>query len=272
MNLARTGAGATLIAASLGLSAISGMMSYTGLTMLLPEIPFIGWLGFVIAVSLVALSVGLSAEIARTQWPAVALLAALVAGTAALDSVTNHQALQSQVTRAEQDVADRNARYEEAAKALPGTREEIAELERRLGLMVSQDVDEIREAQLILTGLGTYAGKIDGLRGPQTLAAMGEYGGELRKRLATLRETEGQLSGIVADGATVAEAPFGGDQAVLYAIAITALSLLLSFAGGYLATPPRVEEIQEAVNDLTEDVCKVSKVVSLTEELLRRSA
>ena len=198
MDLSRKLAGYTLIFASLGLAGISGFVSNSGLSAMLPGIPGIGYLGFVIAVALVGLGVAVSSEVASQRFAGAAIFAAFLAGTAFTDRQTNFISFQSQVQAADQVAEDRNAAYRESAQALKLTRAEISKLEAELVLMQSQDAEGIKKAQLLLSGLGLYEGKIDGQRGPKTLNAMRAYGKALRERLGTLRTDETKHSSIVS--------------------------------------------------------------------------
>lgn len=251
MDLSRKLAGYMLIFGSLGLAGISGFVSNSGLSAMLPGIPFIGLLGFVIAVALVGLGVAVSSEMAQQRLIGAALFVALLAGTALADRQTNFVSFQSQVQAADQVAEDRNAAYRESKRALKRTRAEITKLNAQLTLMQSQDVQGIKDAQLLLSGLGLYEGLIDGQRGRQTLSAMNAYGKALQERLDTLHADEVKHSDIVSRGEVKAQAPFDMDQASLYATLITLFSIVLSFAGGYLTSSGEEDEIAqlEAVAD-----------------------
>ena len=269
MDLSRKLAGYTLILASLGLAGISGFVSNSGLSAMLPGIPGIGYLGFVIAVALVGLGVAVSSEVASQRFAGAAIFAAFLAGTAFTDRQTNFISFQSQVQAADQVAEDRNAAYRESAQALKLTRAEISKLEAELVLMQSQDAEGIKKAQLLLSGLGLYEGKIDGQRGPRTLNAMRAYGKALRERLGTLRTDETKHSSIVSQGEVKSAAPFDMDQASLYATLITVFSVLLSFAGGYLTSSGKEDEIEqlEEIADTIE-----ADVLDLHEWLNKRAA
>lgn len=271
MALLRKWAGLTLIATSLGLSAISGSLSFDGINQMLP-IPGFGFLGVVIAVSLVALSVGFTTTLNERQWTGALAVGALVLVIGAADGNTNTEALLSQVAEAEQDASDRNAGYHSAVADLDRTRTEIDDLEERFELMQADEPEQIEKAQIMLAGLGLYEGRIDGKRGPKTLAAMRGYGAELRQRLSTLRETEAELMPTVARGATVAELPFSVSDAYLYGWSITLASLLISFAGGWLARKDEVHELQEAVDDLAEDFDSATQILNFAAEQMKRRA
>lgn len=252
MELTRKLAGITLIGASLGLSALSGLTSNAGLSELLPGIPYIGTLGFVIAVSLVALGVAVSSEVALSRWSGAAVLAVLLAGIALADRQTNYIAFQSQVRAADQEAADRNAAYSTAVEALTRTRAEIETMSQNFALMQRTDDEGVKLAQQYLKSLGLYSGRIDGILWTQTEAAMFQHGGELRQRLDTLRASEEAHMAIVSGGTTVSEAPFDEAQASLYATVLTLFSLVLSFAGGYLANGVRrIEEDLDAMEQAT---------------------
>lgn len=255
----RNGAGVALILCSLGLSVISGFTSYSGMTSLLPGIPFIGFLGFVIAVSLVGLGVGVSSEIAGHKWRGAVALSALLILVGLADYRTNRISFESQVRAATQIMSDRNTNYNESVEVLSRTRTEIDTLTSNLELMQSNEIEDIKAGQMLLSGLGLYNGEIDGIRGGLTFTAMRSYGRELTKRLGTLRETEEATAAIVAKGVTVSEAPFGMEQAALYAVLLTAFSLVLSFAGGYLANSAKedaeyVEELAETVDEMEDNL------------------
>lgn len=272
MDLTRKLAGLTLVGASLGLSVLSGLTSHAGLSELLPGIPFIGYLGFVIAISLVGLGVAVSSEMALRQWIGALVLGALLAGIALADRQTNFIAFQSQVLAADQEAADRNAAYSTAVDALTRTRAEIETLELHFELMQANEPERIKQAQLLLSSLGLYSGRIDGDRQGLTLAATRAYGGELRERLNTLRETEGLHTATVAGGTAVSEAPFDMAQAALYASLITLFSLVLSFAGGYLVSG--AQSIEEDLDELEKTTDAIEADIFDLAEFLeaRRSA
>ncbi|MEO1028159.1 MAG: hypothetical protein AAFX02_03785 [Pseudomonadota bacterium] len=247
-------AGGTLIAASIALSGISALASNAGLTLILPGIPMIGSLGFVIAISLIALGVAVSTLLAQREWGTAAVICIFLALVGCGDAYTNFKAFASQVSAADQAAADRNTAYKTAVEALDRTRGEIDQLTASFELMQAQEPEAIMAAQTYLAGLGLYTGRIDGKRGPITLRAMRDQGGELRQRLADLKAAEAVHTATVSQGATVADMPFTMRESALYAVLLTLFSTMLSFIGGILFSTgctlkDDVEEIEEALSE-----------------------
>ena len=246
-------AGYTLTAAAFALAAMSGMVSFTGISTLLPSIPGIGFLGFVIAVTTVALGIAVIAELVDGRWKSVLAYGGLLVLVACSDGYTNMLALQGQVSKAEQATADRNQSFDAASETLALARAEIAATHRLIALMNADAVDEIREAQTYLASKGLYLGAIDGIRGGQTLAAMRAEGGKLSARLEMLQAREDELIPVVSAGADVVAAPFSMADAQLYGVLITVFGITLSFAGSALVNTGQSMEAREVeVNEREE--------------------
>ena len=239
-------AGCTLTFAAFALAALSGTVSFTGISALLPSIPGIGFLGFVIAVTTVALGVAVVAEAIDRRWRSVLVYGGLLGLVACSDVYTNILALQGQVSEATQATADRNQRFEAASETLANTRAELAVTHDRIALMNAEAPDAIKTAQTYLASKGLYMGAIDGIRGGQTLAAMRAHGADLSNRLATLQQRETELLPTVAAGADVVEAPFSMADAQLYGLVITLFGITLSFAGSALINSGKALEDREA--------------------------
>lgn len=250
MTLTRKISGFTLIGASLGLSVLSGFTSWAGVTHMLPGIPYIGMLGFVIAVALVALGVGVSSEISTSRWGGALVLGVLLAGIALADRQTNFISFQSQVNAADQIAADRNKAYSTAVEALGKIELEIVRLTDHQTKMQARDSDGVKLAQSLLVSLGYDIGKHgeDGIYGGDTEKAMTAYGAVVREQLVMLKADERAYTATVSGGEVVSEAAFDMQQASLYATLITLFSLILSFAGGYLANGAQTDE--QALDEL----------------------
>lgn len=228
---ARIAAGWAIIAAGTGLAAISGYLAYQGFDAMI-DIPFIGWIGPCVALSLIGLGIAIESEIRFRRWPQVAILGVILAGGALLDRHSGELALIEKVNASHQAGADRQAAYDEAVKAKSSAEDLIEKLEAELAIMTG---DDIRAAQLKLASLGLYSGRIDGARGPVTLDAMRARGSEIRKDLTKARATADAASGVIARGAPVSEAPFSLKDAEIYATMVTLLSIILAFVGSYVA-------------------------------------
>lgn len=283
MSLSRKLAGYTLISASLGLSVISGFVSNAGLSQILPAIPFVGMLGFVVAVALVGLSVGVSAELSGGQYAAATILIALLAGIAEADRRTNEIALNAQVVAATQEASDRNVAYTAAKSALDSAQAEIASLESRKADLAAALADnaskaDIRIAQNVLFTEGQDIA-VDGALGRETRGAISAYAKTTTKRLQALQVVVSDNRTIVAGGEAVIALPFDAENASLYAALITAFSVVLSFAGGYLANENKAlaeriaaveagEEVLEAAAD--EADAMVADLTDWKKELFER--
>ena len=228
--------GAGFILTSLGLSAISGLTSYSGLPLMLPGITGIGYAGFVIAVTLVLLSAAVGHDLSAREWGRFGGVAIFCVVVALIDANTNIRALQSQVENTSQSVADRNAAYDTAVSELERIKPLIETAQADLLVMRSTDKAGISKAQELLNI------PADGKKGPITRKAMAERVTILEERLAGLYKMQDSHSVTVASGKTVAESPFTAGQAVLYGIVLTMLSIVLSFIGGIYMDDDSSEE------------------------------
>jgi hypothetical protein len=254
MDIARKAAGWAIIAAGSGLAAISGVLAYNGFENMI-SIPFAGWIGPCVAASLIGLGIAVESEIRARRWIGAAILGLLLIGAGMLDRHSGELALTAKVEAAAQVAADRKAGFDMATKALAASQEQIAAMQTELALMTG---DDIKGAQLKLAGLGLYRGKIDGERGPVTLQAMADRGNEIRNALPALRNDERAQSAIVAKGAPASKMPFSLSDAALYASLITLLSIILAFAGSYVAhgvkKEPTAEEALSEIEEVTTEL------------------
>lgn len=254
MSIVRKGSGYMLIGASLGLSVVSGSWSYAGFETLI-AIPMSGWLGPLVSVSLVALGVAVASDITDKAWKSALVLAVLLVGCGFLDRHSNWLALDTEVKQAEQAASDRSAGYNTAIEALTEIRAEIVSLEAERVLMVADQPDLVKQAQASLTSLGLYHGEIDGVKGRKTFAAMRARGEWIGKRLMKLTELKDKHTETVGAGQLVSEAPFSADDASLYASLVTVLSILLSFAGSWIASSRReIEELYAEADELSAEI------------------
>lgn len=242
-------AGWTIIAAGTGLACLSGWLAYQGFETMI-AIPFVGWIGPCVALSLIGLGVAVESEIRVRRWGSAAVLGLILISGAALDRHSGELALAEMVNAVSQENADRQAAFEEAVKEKSAAETLASDLAAELELMTS---DRIEEAQLKLAGLGLYAGRIDGERGPITLKAMFDRGAEIRPQLATAREDVKAASAVVAAGVTVTEAPFTLHDAAIYATMVTALSIIFAFAGSYVANG-EIRNVDQELDEMEEMV------------------
>lgn len=246
----RSVAGWTIIAAGSGLAAISGVLAYNGFETML-SIPFGGWIGPCVAVSLIGLGIAVESEIRARRWMGAAILAALLTGAGLLDRHSGELALRSKVEAAAQADADRKAAFQTASDALARARADKAKLEEELAVMVGNDTAAAQHA------LGVI---VDGKRGPDTAAAMQRRAGEIRADLVRVQRIEDAQTPIVAKGAPATQLPFNAADAALYASMVTLLSIVLAFAGSYVAhgvgrSPEQeLEAVEQTVSEMETEV------------------
>lgn len=257
-------AGYGLIVTGSGLAAMSGWLAFQGFEAML-RIPLVGWIGPLIAGSLICLGVALEGDIRDKRYVQAGLLAVLLIGGALLDRHSGEMALAEKVNSATQDYADRKAGFDQAVKTQRDAEKQIAALTAELELMTGND---IRSAQLRLAALGLYAGKIDGERGPITLNAMQARGSEVRSDLSKARDAKAQADAIVAKGAPVSKVPFNLNDASLFATMVTFASIILAFLGSHIANGDKrrpdeeLEAMEEAANEFEEELFDIADWLS----------
>ena len=241
----RTIAGWTVILAASGLAAMSGNLAYHGFESMIP-IPFAGWIGPFVAASLIGLGIAVECEIKDRHWIAAAVLGTLLAGAAWLDKHSGHLALKAQVEAATQADADRKQAYDTAFTAVTDAKAAIARLEAELAVMTGPDTMAAQQM------LGVI---VDGKRGPDTVARMQAREASIRKELERERGILDANRPIVAAGAPVSTLPFTLADAELYATLITALAVILAFAGSWIAHPREdLDKVEQAVDALEQNI------------------
>ena len=239
-----------LIAVASGLAAMSGNIAFYGFQSMIP-IPFAGWIGPLIAASLICLGVAVECEIKESRWLAAGVLGALLVGAAWLDKHSGHLALKAQVEAAVQADADRNQAYTTALAAVSSAEAAIARLNTELAVMTGPDT---KAAQQMLGVI------VDGKRGPDTVARMQRREADIRKELERERRILDEGRPIVAAGAPVSTLPFTLSDAELYATLITALSVIFAFAGSYIAHPrEELAKLESELDTLESNIISLEK-------------
>ncbi len=227
----RQAAGYAIITAGTGLAAISGLLAYHGFEAMI-SIPFAGWIGPCVAASCIGLGIAVESEIRYRRWTGAAILGVILISAGLLDRHSGELALKAKVTVAEKSNAAKLTAFTVASKAKADAEKLVSDLEAELDLMSG---DDIKGAQLRLAALGLYAGPIDGVRGTITLRAMQARGEETRAQLAEARLDVRKHTDTVSAGDSQLDPPFTVEDAELYASLVTLLSIILAFAGSYVA-------------------------------------
>lgn len=239
-------AGWTIILAGSGLAAISGVLAYHGFEAMI-SIPYAGMIGPFVAICLIGLGIAVESEIRLRRWIGAAILGALLIGAGLLDRHSGELALKAKVEAAAQANADRLAAYETASKALTDAQASVKSLEADLAIMTGSDVFAAQR----LLGV-----KEDGKKGPDTIAAFQRKADEIRADLVPARADVRKHTETVGHGAPAAELPFSLSDAALYASLITLLSIVLAFAGSYVAhgvtvdPEKELDRIEEAASEI----------------------
>lgn len=250
MTILKTAAGGAIIAAGSGLAAISGLLAYHGFEALIP-IPFAGWIGPLTAAACIALGIAVESELRAKRWIGAAVLGLLLAGAGLLDRHSGEMALLEQVRAAEQANADRLQAFRVAQQAVTDATAIITDREAKLGVLMGADVVAAQRV------LGVIP---DGRWGTDTAAAATSIAAVFRAEIETAREAVREHTPTVAAGLPVAEQAFNHADAAMYASVITLLSIVLAFAGAYVANTGRrtpeeeLVAVEEAVDELEAEV------------------
>jgi hypothetical protein len=232
----RTIAGWTVILAASGLAAMSGNLAYHGFESMIP-IPFAGWIGLGIAVE---------CEIKDRHWIAAAALGTLLVGAAWLDKHSGHLALKAQVEAATQADADRTSAYDTATVAKAAADKTLADLAAELELLSGEDVVAIQKH------VGTNP---DGNWGANTADRVAIRKDQIAAEKEAAQIESRKWADVVAAGAPVSTLPFTLEDAELYATLITALAVILAFAGSWIAHPREdLEKVEQAMDALEQNV------------------
>ena len=245
MNFARIAAGWAIIAAGSGLAAISGVLAYNGFETMI-SIPFAGWIGPCVAASLIGLGIAVESELRARRWIGAVILGGLLISAGLLDRHSGELALKSKVEAAAQVNADRKQAFDTATQATGAAEKLIADREAKIATLTG---DDVKAAQKLL---GVTP---DGRWGRETTLAAQVLAGDYRAEIATAREEVRKHLPTIAAGVPTSEQPFTLRDAELYATLITLLSIVLAFAGSYVAhglrKEPTTEEVLTELEDTT---------------------
>lgn len=237
----RNVAGWTLIAAGSGLAAISGVLAYYGFEGMI-SIPFAGWIGPCVAASLIGLGIAVESEIRSKRWAGALILGALLIVSGLLDRHSGELALHSKVEAAAQVNADRQQAFETASRASKDAEAKIKDREAKLATLTGDDVFAAQKL------LGVVP---DGKWGKDTTVAMQTLAATYRREIDEASADIRKHVDTIAAGAPKAELPFTLSDAGLYASLITLLSIVLAFAGSYVAHGLKKEpSVDEVLSDL----------------------
>lgn len=223
----RTIAGWGVVMAAAGLAAVSGNLAYHGFESML-SIPFAGWIGPFVAASLIGLGIGVESELRDREWKPAAALAILLVSAAALDQHSGELALKAQVEAAAQANADRTSGYETAVAQKTAAEGILAGLAKELELLDGSDTIAIQKH------VGTTP---DGQWGSETAKRVANRKDQISAEREAASADVRKWADVVAAGAPVATLPFSMEDARIYALLITALSVILAFAGSWIAHP-----------------------------------
>jgi hypothetical protein len=239
-----------LIAVASGLAAMSGNIAYYGFESMIP-IPFAGWIGPLIAASLICLGVAVECEIKESRWIGALILGTLLVGAAWLDKHSGHLALSAQVEAAVQADADRTASYETAVASKASADKTLASLTAELTLLSGADVKAIQRH------VGTNP---DGNWGANTADRVAIRKDQITVEKDAAQKESSKWADVVAAGAPASTIPFTLSDAELYATLITALSVVFAFAGSYIAHPREdLEKLAGELDNLESNVIALGK-------------
>ena len=223
MTIIRKALGCGVFAAGTLILAVSAKFSYEGFAGTFDTIPAAGWVGvgFAVLAFLTASAVRIfrDDEDGHMRATAVALLAIACIG----DVAGNWQAMDLQTVSASQADQDRLAAYDAAAAALPRVEAELDQLNADLAIVSGPDIGA---AQRLLKSTGDYSGRLDGLAGGATEAAMLAFGTSARARIQILQDESARLMAVKATGKPVAKANVRNALNV-------ALALFLTISSGF---------------------------------------
>lgn len=243
-------AGWTVILAACGLAGMSANLAYHGFESMIP-IPYAGWIGPFIAASLIGLGIAVECEIKDSHWLAAATLGTLLVGAAWLDKHSGHLALKAQVEAAVQADADRTSAYDTAVAAKAAADKTLADLATELALLSGEDVVAIQKH------VGT---KPDGNWGSNTADRVAIRKDQITQEKAAATAASAKWAETVAQGAPASTLPFTLADAELYALLITALSVILAFAGSFIAHPREdLARIEGEIDVLEQNVINFEK-------------
>ena len=219
-----------LFAVSFAAGIASAIMSYSGLNATFPTIPFVGFIGVIIAMSTITTSAAVGQARRQGQAGLMWAMLGLMALAIALDFGANTTATKGDVDQRGVQYQQALSAYTVAAETLSGVREDIDKAETDLAIVLG---DDVAAAQLILVAAGQDI-IIDGRRGPLTNAALAAYGRDLKAELRDLRAREDAAAQIVAAGLPEAQDSTEMYFAILLAAMLTLMSSGFSFAASIL--------------------------------------
>lgn len=264
MQFARCAAGWAIIAAGSGLAAISGALAYNGFETMI-SIPFAGWIGPCVAASLIGLGIALESDLRARRWIGAVILGGLLITAGLLDRHSGELALKSKVEAAAQVDADRKQAFDTATQATLEAEKLIKDREAKIATLTG---DDVKAAQRLL---GVTP---DGSWGRETTAAMQTLAATYRQEIATSRDEVRKHQPTIAAGLPASAQPFTLHDAELYASLITLLSIVLAFAGSYVAHGLRKEPTTDEVLTELEDTTSAleAEVFDLAGYLAHRAA
>jgi len=228
MTIIRKAIGCGVLAAGGIILAVSAKFSYEGFAGTFDTIPAAGWVGvgFAILAFLTASAVRIFRDDEDGHMRAIAL--ALLAIACIGDVAGNWQAMDLQTVSASQVDQDRLAAYDAAVAMLPRIEVEQDQIKADLAIVSGSD---IAAAQRLLKATGVYTGRLDGLAGGATEAAMLAFGTTAKARIQTLQSESARLEAIKAAGKPVAKANVKDALNVILALILTISSGLASAIG-----------------------------------------
>lgn len=219
---------AALFAVSISSAVFSAILSFEGLERTFSDIPYVGYIGAVIALTTVAISAATSQARKQQQWNLFRFSAALMASAVLLDFGANFTATTGEVDATSVAYEQSVVAFETAKSTLADARDRISDAETDLETVLGANVEA---AQLVLVSYG-HDIKVDGQRGPATNSALAEAGRTLRADLTGLKETEKEAAAIVSKG--LPEKSSSGD--LIFAILLAAMLTLLSSSTSFIAS------------------------------------
>lgn len=240
-----------LIATGCAAVWFSMQYSYTGFSRSFPTIPQVGNLGVIFAI-LAFVMVSMVTVLAKRGLFMNSMLAGLLAlMCCAIDVMGNFQALHSDSIIDTKQYQELSAGYSTAVDALERQLKEAASIETVRELMVSDEPEGIKKAQLYLQSRGLYDGRIDGERGGLTIEATTSHGQYLAERSEELVSLIASNEAIIAKGAPI----LPKDRTIyswLFAVSLTLFGAACSYFGSilyYIGTGADREKAAETEED-----------------------
>ena len=219
---------AALFAVSITSAIFSAILSFEGLENTFPGIPYVGYIGGVIALTTVAISAATSQAKKQQQNNLFKVCAVLMASAIVLDFGANTTATTGEVDTRSVEYDQAVSAYTIANQTLNDTRRRIEKAEADLKTVLGENVEA---AQMVLVASGQDI-IVDGKRGPKTNKALAAFGRKLNTDLVALRAIESESGAIVAAG--LPENSSTGD--LMFAIILAAMLTILSSSTSFIAS------------------------------------